>query len=107
MVRALQERGEPVGIPARATLDLPAQAAPAPARPVAIAWRRHLAASGPMPPGLAERFTTSELAVLRIVGDEVREKGCCGRTLAELAARAGCGRTKDAGSRRGSACASL
>src|SRR4051812_19504838 len=47
-----------------------------------------------MPPALASGFTTSELAVLRIVGDEVREKGRCDRTLAEMAARAGCGRTK-------------
>src|SRR3954454_3368543 len=44
----------------------------APVRAVAIARRRHLAASGPMPPALACRFTVSELAVLKIVGDEVR-----------------------------------
>src|SRR3954471_20238703 len=36
----------------------------APQRPVAIARRRHLAASGPMPPALACKFTVSELAVL-------------------------------------------
>jgi hypothetical protein len=34
-----------------------------------------------------------ELAALRIVGDEVREKGNCDRTLGEIAARAGIGRT--------------
>jgi hypothetical protein len=34
-----------------------------------------------------------ELAALRIVSDEVREKGCCDRTLGEIAARAGIGRT--------------
>src|SRR3954462_4539156 len=39
----------------------------APQRPVAIARRRHLAASGPMPPSLACKFTVSELAVLRII----------------------------------------
>ena len=55
--------------------------------------RRQLAASGPMPPALAASFTTAELAVLRIVGDEVREHGRCERTLAEIAARAGVSRT--------------
>jgi hypothetical protein len=34
-----------------------------------------------------------ELAALRIVSDEVREKGHCDRTLGEIAARAGIGRT--------------
>jgi hypothetical protein len=39
---------------------------------------------------MAARFTVSELAVLRIVGDEVLQHGVCDRSLAELAARAGC-----------------
>ena len=41
--------------------------------------RRRLACSGPMPPALACRFTTGQLAVLRIVADEVRDRGlaCC------------------------------
>ena len=51
--------------------------------------RRRLAASGPMPPQLAASFTTGELAVLRIIADEVREHGQCDRTLGEIAARAG------------------
>jgi hypothetical protein len=42
-----------------------------------------------MPPALAAKFTTEELAVLRIVADEVWDKGWCDRTYAELAARAG------------------
>ena len=64
-----------------------------PDRAASLARRRHLAASGPMPPALAARFTTGELAVLRIVADEVRDKGRCDRTYAELAARGGVGRT--------------
>lgn len=85
---------KPVGIPAgRASIFPPRRLQRAPVRSVAIARRRHLAASGPMPPSLACRFTTGELAVLRIVGDEVRERGHCDRTLAELAARAGVCRT--------------
>jgi hypothetical protein len=42
---------------------------------------------------LACKFTVGELAALRIVADEVREKGNCDRTLGEIAARAGIGRT--------------
>src|SRR3954463_15792916 len=42
-----------------------------------------------MPPALACKFTVSELAVLRIVGDEVRQHGLCDRCVDELAARAG------------------
>src|SRR4051794_41752101 len=42
-----------------------------------------------MPPALACRFTVGELAVLRIVGDEVRQHGQCDRCVDELAARAG------------------
>jgi hypothetical protein len=85
-------RGEikPVGIPpGRASIFPPRASQRAPARPVAIARRRHLAASGPIPPSLASKFTVSELAVLRIVGDEVRQHGHCDRTIAEIAARAG------------------
>src|SRR4051812_35352607 len=85
-------RGEikPVGIPAgRPSIFPPRRLQRAPKRPVAIARRRHLAASGPMPPALACKFTVSELAVLRIIGDEVRQHGHCARCVDELAARAG------------------
>jgi len=81
---------KPVGLPAgRPSLFPPRRLQRAPKRPVAIARRRHLAASGPMPPSLACRFTVGELAVLRIVGDEVRQHGQCDRCVDELAARAG------------------
>jgi hypothetical protein len=42
---------------------------------------------------LACKFTVGELAALRIVSDEVREKGHCDRTLGEISARAGISRT--------------
>src|SRR4051794_20134031 len=85
-------RGEikPVGaLPSRPSIFPPRRPQRAPQRPVAIARRRHLAASGPMPPALACKFTVSELAVLRIVGDEVRQHGQCARCVDEIAARAG------------------
>src|SRR3954470_12532678 len=81
---------KPVGVPAgRASIFPPRRLQRAPKRPVAIARRRHLAASGPMPPALACKFTVSELVVLRTIGDEVRQHGHCARCVDELAARAG------------------
>jgi hypothetical protein len=50
---------------------------------------RTLAASGPMPPGLAARFTTGELACSRIVADAVRDHGLCSLHVDAIAARAG------------------
>src|SRR3954470_908550 len=85
-------RGEikPVGIPVGRPSIFPLRRLQrAPQRPVAIARRRQLAASGPMPPALACKFTVSELAVLRIIGDEVRQHGHCDRCVDELAARPG------------------
>lgn len=46
-----------------------------------------------MPPTLACRFTTGELAVLRIVADAVRDNGQCLKSIPEIAARAGVCRT--------------
>src|SRR4051794_13641078 len=85
-------RGEikPAGLAmGRLSIFSPRRRQRSPKRPVAIPRRRHLAASGPMPPALACKFTVSELAVLRIIGDEVRQHGLCERCVDELAARAG------------------
>lgn len=59
-----------------------------PERAERIRHRRRLAASGPLPPQLAQWFTPGELAVLRIVGDECRDRGRCDRSVGELADRA-------------------
>jgi hypothetical protein len=64
-----------------------------PDRQRSIERRRRLAASGPMPPQLASHFTTGELAVLRIVGDECRAHGLCSLHIDAIAARAGVCRT--------------
>lgn len=76
-----------------ASLFSPRRPQRAPERSVAIERRRRLAASGPLPPALAQRFTVSESAVLRIVGDECRDKGRCVLPIDAIAARAGVGRT--------------
>lgn len=64
-----------------------------PERSLAIERRRRLAASGPMPPALAARFTTGELAVLRIIADEHQAHQVCALCLDAIAARAGVSRT--------------
>lgn len=64
-----------------------------PDRQASIERRRRLAASGPMPPTLACKFTVGELAALRIIGDEVREHGCCYRHIDAIAARSGVSRS--------------
>ncbi len=88
--KALRGDLMPVGIPAgRASIFPPRRLQRPPVRSVAITRRRQLAASGPMPPALACKFTTGELAVLRIVGDEVRRHRRCDRSIDEIAARAG------------------
>jgi hypothetical protein len=52
-----------------------------------------LAFSGPLPPQIACRFTVGELAVLRIVGDEMRRQGVCVLCIDALAGRAGVSRS--------------
>ena len=42
-----------------------------------------------MPPAVAAKFTVGELAVLRIVGGEVRQHGPCDPCVDKIAARAG------------------
>lgn len=76
-----------------ASLFPPRRPQRAPDRQVAIERRRRLAASGPMPPALAARFSTAELACLRIIADEVRARGSCRLYLDAIAARAGTSRT--------------
>ena len=87
---AIREVLTPVGIPLGRVKLFPAKRLQrAPERSVAIERRRRLAFSGPMPPALGSRFTTGQLAVLRIVGDEVARNGACGLCIDAIAARAG------------------
>ena len=58
-----------------------------------IERRRRLAFSGPLPAALAAGFTVSELAALRIIGDEVRDRGSCSLYVEEIAARSGTSRS--------------
>jgi hypothetical protein len=47
-----------------------------------------------MPPTLACKFTTGELAVLKVVADEIATGRLCTLSIPEIAARAGVGLTK-------------
>lgn len=89
--RAARTEHKPVGIPpGRASIFPPRRVQRSPDRARSIERRRTLAASGPMPPTLACRFTTGELAVLRIVADAVRDGGGqCVLPVDAIAARAG------------------
>ena len=60
-----------------------------PDRLASLERRRVIAASGPMPPTIACRFTVGQLAALGVVGDEIHTKGACELTVGEIAARAG------------------
>ncbi|MGU3541018.1 hypothetical protein [Methylobacterium sp. A54F] len=87
---AIREGIVPVGIPAgRASLFPPRRRPVSPNKAASRDRRRLLACSGPMPPQLAARFTVGQLAVLRIIGDEVAAKGVCGLCVDAIAARAG------------------
>lgn len=55
--------------------------------------RRRLAMSGPMPPDLACHFTVGQLAVMRIFGDDCRDRGKCDEFNDAIAARAGVSRS--------------
>ena len=89
VVRAPQVTAQAVA--ARRPSHFPPKRRPprSPDRKASIERRRMLAASGPMPPTLACRFTTGQLSVLRIVADVVRDHGACRTTVGEIAARAG------------------
>ncbi|CAA2145601.1 hypothetical protein [Methylobacterium bullatum] len=87
---AIREGIVPVGIPAgRVSLFSPRRNVTSPDKAMSRDRRRLLASSGPMPPALASHFTTGQLAVLRIVADEIATKGVCGLCIDAIAARAG------------------
>ena len=78
------------GVCPRNSIFPPKRRPKSPDRQRSIVRRRRLAASGPLPPQIAAQFTTGQLAVLRIIADEVEtRRGTCALTIGELAARAG------------------
>lgn len=64
-----------------------------PDRVASIARRRRQAASGAVPPQLAQHFTTGEQAALAVVGREAHRAGACDWPMDKIAAVAGVSRT--------------
>lgn len=64
-----------------------------PKRPDAIQRRRRWAASGWLPPQIAARFTTGELAVLSVIAWEHMRSGLCRLSVGAIAGLAGVSRT--------------
>src|SRR5215212_3187076 len=60
-----------------------------PRSPASMERRRRWAASGPMPPALASRFTLAEQSVLAVIAAENRKRGDCRLTNKEIADVAG------------------
>jgi hypothetical protein len=81
------------GVPQNAPRGSARRRQRSPDKQASIERRRRLVASGPLPPPLAARFTWGEVAVMRIVGDECRARGCCTLHIDAIAARAGVHRT--------------
>ncbi len=79
----------PRRIPGRPSIFPPKRPQRSPDRARSLERRRTLAASGPLPPALAARFTCGELATLKVVADEVRQRGTCTLCTDAIAARAG------------------
>ncbi|MGG3811472.1 hypothetical protein ABEV34_07480 [Methylorubrum rhodesianum] len=94
LAEAIAARRKPAGGQGTQPAPLPRKPVQRPpVRSVAVERRRRLAASGPMPPALAARFTTGELAALRIIADEHQARGSCALCIDAIAARAGVSRT--------------
>jgi hypothetical protein len=64
-----------------------------PDRQASIERRRRLAACWPVCPAHAAKFTTSELAALRVIADELKRYGSCAMFIDKVAALAGTCRT--------------
>ncbi len=64
-----------------------------PDRQRSLVRRRSIAIAGVMPPALAAQFTVGELAALGIIATEAGIDDVCDSSIAEIAARAGIGRT--------------
>ena len=64
-----------------------------PDRQASLERRRRQAASGAMPPALAARFTTGELAALTVITRQCQRSGICSLPIDAIAALAGVSRT--------------
>jgi hypothetical protein len=90
--RGAETRPKPRGVPQnapRATARRPRT----PDRQASIERRRRMVGTIAMPPSLAAKFTWGEVAVLRVIGDQVKRHGSCSLYIDAIAAMAGMHRT--------------
>ena len=91
---AIEHRRRPKALPiARASRFVSRQRPCAPDREASRNRRRTLGSSAPMPCGMRSRYTLGQLAVLCIVGGEVKHHGVCDLYIDKIAALAGVCRT--------------
>lgn len=79
----------PTAAPVRRASIFPPRKVQKPRDPSAVVLRRRLNSRHTMSPTMSQGYTNGELAVLKIVADEVAKRGFCDRSIDEIAARAG------------------
>jgi len=95
--QAIQARRESLSVARAARSAVSAPVSPSkprraprtPDRQRSIERRRRLAASGALPPALATKFTTGEIAVLSVIAREIQRQGRCELHVDAVAALAG------------------
>jgi hypothetical protein len=87
--RRAETRPKPRTAPPRAPWWPARRRQRSPDKQASIERRRRLAASGPMSPALAAKFTVCQLAVFKVVGEEVIKHGVCMLCIDAIAAMAG------------------
>ncbi len=91
---AFAARGTPRAL--SPSIGLSARRRPTPRSPdrqASLERRRRQAASGALPPALAARFTTGELAALTVIARQCQRSGVCVLPIDAIAALAGVSRT--------------
>jgi hypothetical protein len=88
--KALQERRTETRPTPRGSARRPQRS---PDRQASIERRRRMVGTIAMPPSLAAKFTWGEVAVLRVIGDQVKRHGTCSLYIDAIAAMAGMHRT--------------
>jgi hypothetical protein len=91
--RRTETRPKPWTAPSSAPRGSARRRQRSPDRQASIERRRRMVGTIAMPPSLAAKFTWGEVAVLRVVGDQVKRHGSCSLYIDAIAAMAGMHRT--------------
>jgi hypothetical protein len=91
--RRTETRPKPLTAPSGAPRAPARRPQRSPDRQASIERRRRMVGTIAMPPSLAAKFTWGEVAVLRVIGDQVKRHGSCSLYIDAIAAMAGMHRT--------------